>query len=205
MRVQLKSCRIRNNQQSALHVFNVRDLEISDCSIMANEDNGIFIDTGSVQRRNTKIFLNVTNCIIGSNRGKGIIIYMNSFPSKKSMHTSIYDSTFSNSEAALDIVIGNPSLMEEKHVNQVTSIRNCSFTAHKMNTGSVVDIEKYYRYEKTNNEVIIEGSKFINNSNINGKECSVLHIRNIDAVMMRDVNITDNNCTGLTLSSSKLS
>ena len=82
-------------------------------------------------------------------------------------------------------------LVSLNSINIEAKISECRFTNH---TGDGV-----FAVENIIGTVTIEKSSFQGNRKLNGnKDCSVLSIESLN-ITLSDVNITDNNCTGITL------
>ena len=233
MTISIEQSKLVKNKRGGLHVLNGKSIQIKNCLISNNNGNGIFTDMGNyysnyVQRNttsNTTLASNTTimirNTTIEMNNGTGIIVYKRSFTPVTDyfMKTEIFNTTFANNYQALQLELSFYSGVNKTNSYQETRISGCTFEDHVIpyytesaiiainnNMGNFYIFSKSNRYSKSGKDgskLIIERSSFRNNAGTL-LDCSILYIKSMGDIMLDNVNIYDNNCTAITLSSSKL-
>ena len=178
------SCNIYNNI--------IIDVTLRRSSFIKNNESGLILfDT---------IHLKIEDCIFDSNKDTGVKVLNRR--NRNHLLTEISNTSFiSNSRAIRFLLISIDAKISE-----------CRFTNH---TGdSVVDIRAGPVVISTKGPVFhnsIEGSVVIEKSSLQGNRepigdthCSVLSIKSVGNVILNDLNITDNKCTGIKSIDSKV-
>ena len=135
--------------------------------------------------------LKIEDCIFDSNKDTGVKVLNHG--NDNQLLTDISNTSFISNSRAIDFWLNSID----------AKISECRFTNH---TGkSVVDISTGSIVISTTGPVDfhITGSVVIEKSSLQGlnggKDCSVLSINSVDNVTLNDLNITNNNCTGIKL------
>ena len=120
----------------------------------------------------------ITSCLLGNNMGNAIQIHVDPV----SHRTVISDVYFFNNSGAITLK-GRNIIINQFRVS------NCSFTNH---TGSGVIMAKTREIR-----MLLESSSFQGNKG--PLNCSILDIQFMALVVLSDVDIADNNCTGINI------
>ena len=162
--------------QFICYQYNNIDVTLQRSSFSKNNKSGlVLIDTTHSK---------IENCTFDSNKEIGVEV-RNQF-NDNHLWTEILSTTFINNSRAITLI-----LVSLNSINIEAKISECRFTNH---TGDGV-----FAVENIIGTVTIEKSSFQGNRKLNGnKDCSVLSIESLN-ITLSDVNITDNNCTGITL------
>ena len=164
-------------------VYNIIDVTMRRSSFSKNDKSGLFLTDTTHSK--------IENCTFDSNKEIGAEI-RNLFNNNHLM-TEILSTTFINNSRAITVLI--PVFMNS--INIETKISECRFTNHTGN--GVIAIENIA------GTITIEKSSFQGNRKLNGnRDCSVLSIESENNITLSDVNITDNNCTGIKLTRSTM-
>ena len=182
---------------------------IDNSTFSNSDDNGITIDFGdnsydyiavtlrrSSFSKNSKsglflkdsIHLKIEDCIFDSNMDTGIKVRNRN--NYDNLWTEISDTTFINNSRAISVNT------EWRGIE--AKISKCRFSNHTGN--EVITIINEY----ITSMVTIEKSSFQHNRKLNGDKCSVLSIESVNNITLSNVNITNNNCTGIKLINSTI-
>ena len=213
------NCDLQRNQGGNFNLeklYNFRNranftILIDNSTFRKSDDNGIRIKFGgnvndyiavTLQRssfsKNNKSglllldssYLKIEDCIFDSNMDG---IKLQKWNNYNNLWTEISNTTFINNSIAiiLDLIYSNS--IEAK-------ISECRFTDHTSGYGVVAIIN-----EDVTAIVTIEKSSFQGNRKLNGDmDCSVLSFESQSNITLSDINITNNNCTGIKLINSTI-
>ena len=161
------------------------DVTLQRSSFINNNKSGlILIDT---------TYLKIEDCIFDSNKDTGVEVL--NFRNHNYLLTEISNTSFISNSRAIVFLLNSID----------AKISECRFTNHT--AYNVVEIRKSVVISTTGlvdfhitRSVVIEKSSLQGNRELNGdKDCSVLSINLAGNVTLSDVNITNNNCTGIKL------
>ena len=163
---------IDNCRFGSCNVYNIIiDVTLRRSSFSKNNESGLILSD--------KTRLKIEDCIFDSNKDTGVKVL--NYGNDNQLVTEILKTSFTNNSRAIDFWLNS--------IN--AKISECRFTNHTGNR--VVNIG-------TSGSVVIEKSSLQGNRELNGdKDCSVLSINSVGNITLSDVNITDNNCTGIEL------
>ena len=158
--------------------YNNIDVTLQRSSFSKNNKSGLFlIDTTQ---------LNIEDCIFDSNKDTGVEI--SNQRNDEILLTDISSTIFINNSRAVLLFL----------LNDIdVSINECEFIDHTGDDVVVIISKIYVAIPLT--EFTIEKSSFQGNRLNGDKDCSVLYIESVNNITLSDVNITDNNCTGIKL------
>ena len=155
--------------------YNIVAVTMHRSSFIKNDKSGLFLTDTT--------HLKIEDCIFDSNKDIGVEI-RNQY-SDIHLWTEILSTTFINNSRAITLIPFCLNSIEAK-------ISECEFTNHTGN--GVVVIENIAR-----TIITIEKSSFQGNRKLGNRDCSVLSIESVSNITLSNVNITDNNCTGIKL------
>ena len=167
-------------------VYNIIDVTLRRSSFIKNNESGLFLIDIT--------HLKIEDCIFDSNKGTGVDIFNHG--NGNYLWTEISNTSFISNSGAIDFLLNSID----------AKISECRFTNHTGNsvvdisTGSIVISNTGPVDFHITGSVVIEKSSLQGNRELNGgKDCSVLSINSVDNVTLNDLNITNNNCTGIKL------
>ena len=200
--VSIRNNSFESNAGTGLCVSGAKHFRMTGCLFISNHGDGIDIKmiTGAIA--NDSIVVEVSNCSVKHNARTGITVDRNSRNELMPMHTEITNVTFINNSRALYLLFGS---WDEKNYHRVTKVSECHFYSHKpspLYTKHYVALVKSDGYLIKNNEVIIENCSFKGNEGVG--DCSVLYVDLMNNIKLNNVDISDNQCTGLMLSASMI-
>ena len=138
--------------------------------------------------------LKIEDCIFDSNKDTGVKVLNRG--NDDQLSTEISNTSFNRNSRAIDFFVNSID----------AKISECRFTNHTGNsvvairTGSIVISSTGPVDFHITGSVVIEKSSFQGNRKLGeDKDCSVLSINSVGNVTLSDVNITNNNCTGIEL------
>ena len=166
--------------------YNNIDVTLRRSSFIKNNESGlILIDT---------THLKIEDCIFHSNTDNGVKVL--NYGNDNQLLTEISNTSFISNSRAIDFLLSSIDV----------KISECRFTNHTGNsvvairTGSIVISTTGPVDFHITGSVVIEKSSLQGNRKLNeDKDCSVLSINSVGNVTLSDVNITNNNCTGIKL------
>ena len=157
--------------------YNIIDVTMRRSSFSKNDKSGLFLTDTTHSK--------IEDCIFDSNKDIGVEIVKQY--NDNNLWTEIFSTTFINNSRAITLI---PVFLNS--INIEAKISECRFTNHTGN--GVVAIDNIA------GTVTIEKSSFQGNRKLKGnRDCSVLSIESEKHITLSDVNITDNNCTGIKL------
>ena len=157
--------------------YDYRAITLRRSSFSKNSMSGLFLKALN--------YIKIEDCIFDSNKDTGVEV-VNWYD----LWTEISNTTFTNNSRAISL--------NNEWGKIDTKISECRFTNHKGN--GVVTITNNEGTTDNIEKITIEKSSFQRNRKVIGYEgCSVLFIDSVNNITLSDVNITDNNCTGIKL------
>ena len=157
--------------------YDYRAITLRRSSFSKNSKSGLFLVALN--------YIKIEDCIIDSNKDTGV-----EAENWYDLWTEISNTTFTNNSRAISL--------NNQWRKIDTKISECRFTNHTGN--SVVVIKNNEGITDNIGKITIEKSSFQGNRKVIGYEvCSVLFIDSVNNITLSDVNITDNNCTGIKL------
>lgn len=186
MIVIFRKCIFRSNENVGLRISNALYAEITNCSFTNNKD-GVWIFS--------TVMISLRGCLVHNNRELGMQIA----PIKQGKTAEISKINFFNNSRALSI------RFRWSH-HHAFKISECSFTNHRISHSHIYNAAVTIEGNQVSNHansVTIENSSLVGNEGFHG-DCSALLIQNMNNLTLSNVNITGNNCTGMTLFASKM-
>ena len=159
--------------------YNIIDVTMRRSSFSKNDKSGLFLTDTTHSK--------IENCTFDSNKEIGVEV--RSQFNDNHLMTEILSTTFINNSRAITLIPFFLNSIEAK-------ISECRFTNHTGNGVVVLGIENI---AGTILYIAIEKSSFQGNRKLGNRDCSVLSIDSVNNITLSDVNITDNNCTGIKL------
>ena len=179
---------------STLKVYMAISVDITGC-IFANNIDGInieyLIDASALVNR-----ISIVNCLVLNNTGTGVMISFKPLSISYVLWINISHVTFYNNSRALSVI--SMLIMQPTGVHWII-ISECNFTNHRIledrsQQRAILSVESSYA-------VIIEKSSFRRNQGFRA-ECSAIFLKRA-SLKLENVEIRDNNCTGITISDSE--
>ena len=177
--IQLTACRF-----GSCDVNNIIDdvVTLRRSSFIMNNKSGLILEHTT--------HLKIDDCIFDSNKYTGVKVW--NIDNGNHLWTEISNTSFISNSRAIDFWLNSID----------AKISECRFTNH------YIDGYQYYGVyvvifrttsctTSCNNIISIEKSSFQGNGKL--KDCAVLYIRSVNNITLSDVNITNNNCTGIEL------
>ena len=192
---------IFSNNFNGLHVKDFKKLELTDCLITNNLGNGTCIDMYTGADIGTSILVNVSNCLIENNTETGMIINQSSKDLLNPMYSDVSNVSFNNNSRALYLSFAS---WDETNDKRVTRISECTFSNSRLSPEHYllhVVVVKSKLFIVKNISVVIEKCEFKGNQGPAGNY-SALYIEEMSNVTLDNLDIHDNVCTGILLSSS---
>ena len=171
------------NALSGLYIQSpLQSCEITGCTFSHNHGNGAelyYTSSGLTSKQYI-----ITECSVQNNSGTGMVLNGYNEP-----HTT------TRIQISKINFLGNLEALKMENVQLVSevSICECNFTNHRTNSVTITG-EDFH-------SVILKKS-FFKESGRHDIECSVLFVSNTPNLTLSDVNITGNDCTGISLSNS---
>ena len=185
----IKNSTFINHKFESVLIGDAQEAKITEC-IFDSNNVGVSIDRA--------IQLTIRDSTVQNNRVIGIFI-----DSRGMFQTStqeITTTTFLNNSRGLILRLPTADIKLIIYINE------CFFLHHKLIQASTdeaaVTIERSQSGDYSN-DIVLEKSLFKGNQGFHG-ECSALLIKHMNNLTLSNLNITDNGCTGITLSASSI-